>query len=665
MASRKSTIQVDVTGDARSAIKALGQVTAKMGTMQSKAIAVGSAIGTVIGKGVSVAVGAIRDLGGEILAQSDSIQKFQSTMGFAGFDDSAIKAATKATRDYADKTVYDLTTVQNTTAQLAANGVQDYIGLTKAAGNLNAVAGGNADTFKSVAMVLTQTAGAGKLTTENWNQLSDAIPGAAGRLMDAMRDAGAYAGNFREAMEKGEITADEFNQAIMSLGMEDVAQQAATSTKTMEGAFGNLQAAITGKLADAFDLVKPMVTDAMSGAATAVSDWGGRAIDAVKQFGEGIANTDVWQRIQDAVGAVGRALQSIGDAIGSLLAPVQPVFDQFGGSAEDMGQRVGDALGGVAGIIQSVSDKISAFGEWVSRNAEPITTALVGIGTGLAVFKVAGIIQTVSTALEGFNVAATLAAAGQWLLNIAMSANPIMLIISLIAGITAGLAWFFTQTEAGQQIWSDFTTFIGDCVTAIGDFFSGLPDRIGGIFQSAADWARNTWSGITDWFGGVWNGIVSGASGIVDRITKPFRDAVQGIRDVFNGIVDFVQGIWNRITGIFSSIGNAAKSAWDTITGWLPFNLMATPGVMPMTMPMVTVGDPDMQSASHGGTPGLARPARMLEPAASAGNATPTVTQVVNINVDAHGNLDNDAVAGSIVDALNQWARSRGRKAIA
>ena len=43
--------------------------------------------------------------------------------------------------------------------------------LAEAAGNLNAVAGGNAETFKSVGMVLTQTAGQGKLTTENWNQL--------------------------------------------------------------------------------------------------------------------------------------------------------------------------------------------------------------------------------------------------------------------------------------------------------------------------------------------------------------------------------------------------------------------------------------------------------------------------------------------------------------
>ncbi|MGN7149188.1 hypothetical protein ACTHQ6_09380 [Arthrobacter sp. SAFR-179] len=42
-------------------------------------------------------------------------------------------------------------------AQLASNGIKDYTGLTKAAGNLNAVAGGNAYTFKSVAMVMTQT----------------------------------------------------------------------------------------------------------------------------------------------------------------------------------------------------------------------------------------------------------------------------------------------------------------------------------------------------------------------------------------------------------------------------------------------------------------------------------------------------------------------------
>ena len=122
--------------------------------------------------------------------------------------------------------------------------MQNFEELTIAAGNLNAVASGNADTFKSVAMVLTQTAGAGKLTTENWNQLADAIPGASGVLQEAMRKNGAYTGDFRDAMAKGEITADEFAQAILQLGMTDVAQEAASSTETISGAFDNLKATI-------------------------------------------------------------------------------------------------------------------------------------------------------------------------------------------------------------------------------------------------------------------------------------------------------------------------------------------------------------------------------------------------------------------------------------
>jgi len=197
-------------------------------------------------------------------AASDATDKFVSTMSFAGMDTSAIDAAKNAAKSYADQTVYDLPTIQNMTAQLASNGVKDYTGLTQAAGNLNAVAGGNADTFKSVAMVMTQTAGAGKLTTENWNQMADAIPGAAGPLMKAMEDAGAYTGNFRDAMAAGQITSDEFNAALQKLGTDPIAVEAAKSTKTFEGAIGNLQATINSGLMSALNAMKPAITGAIN-----------------------------------------------------------------------------------------------------------------------------------------------------------------------------------------------------------------------------------------------------------------------------------------------------------------------------------------------------------------------------------------------------------------
>ena len=90
-----------------------------------------------------------RDLAGEALDAADSMVKFESTMSFAGFSDAEIDEMSKQAQEYASRTVYDLQTVTNTIAQLGANGVKDYADLTEAAGNLNAVAGGSADTSKA------------------------------------------------------------------------------------------------------------------------------------------------------------------------------------------------------------------------------------------------------------------------------------------------------------------------------------------------------------------------------------------------------------------------------------------------------------------------------------------------------------------------------------
>ena len=244
-------------------------------------------------EGIQMVASGLVDLAGEAITAADSLTKFESTMDFAGFGAQEIDALTQSVQDYASKTVYDLETIANTTAQLGANGVKDFMALTEAAGNLNAVAGGNADTFKSVSMVLTQTAGAGKLTTENWNQLADAIPGASGVLQEAMKKNGAYTGDFRDAMAKGEITAEEFNQAIMELGFEEAAVEAASSTKTIEGAFGNLKATVVDGFVAALTDGGLMngITGFINGLATILSNAGqyiGPAMDSIKGSIQGV-----------------------------------------------------------------------------------------------------------------------------------------------------------------------------------------------------------------------------------------------------------------------------------------------------------------------------------------------------------------------------------------
>ena len=397
-----------------------------LGRFRTAGTSAGSAMGESVGKGIgakgaaiagamgglaasigSKLVGAIQGLMGEITDASDSAQKFASTLSFAGVDDSAIRQLTASTQAYADETVYDLSDIRNTTAQLAANGVDDYAQLAEAAGNLNAVAGGNANTFKSVAMVMTQTAGAGRLTTENWNQLADAIPGASGKLQEAMRANGAYTGNFREALERGQVSAEEFNRAVMDLGMTDAAREAATSTATIEGAMGNLEAAGVKAGMVLLDAFKPLVTGGINGATDAIT----AVTNGVSAFIDSCAQNGAAQTLSDIIGQLGTAAGNVGGALGSLALAVLGI-QPSGDAATDAANGLKGALDAARPVIQGVSDAAG----WLRDHAAEAAPYVRGLAIAFAAMRVAqgvaGFVTAFSAAAGGISVTAPAAAAG-------------------------------------------------------------------------------------------------------------------------------------------------------------------------------------------------------------------------------------------------------------
>lgn len=474
---------------------------------------------------------AVASVGGEMVEASDSAQKFASTLSFAGIDDSTIKQLTQSTQEYADKTVYDLSTVRNVTAQLAANGVSDYARLTEAAGNLNAVAGGNANTFQSVGMVLTQTAGAGKLMTENWNQLTDAIPGASGALQEAMRSAGAFEGNFREAMENGEISADEFFAAVQKLGMQDVAVQAATSTSTIEGAMGNLKASVVGVGSQLITALSPAITGAMN-------------------------------QLTGFISGVPGAFTSLTAALAPLGAAFAPIMTALTNLATTVGPLIMPLIQQLAALIVGFLPVLTSVGTVIAT----IVSAVINFAAQVLAIVLPVVTQIVST----------------------ITAN-MPLIQSIITNAMMILMTIFNTVWPAIQgvvitVMGVISTIISTVWPAIEGIISGVLGAINAVISSVLSIIQGDWEGAWDtmssFLSSAWEGIKSGVSAGIDAVMSFLGSLPSKIVNIFSGAGSWLvesgkallQGFADGVMGAVGWVGDQIGGALETIRGFFPFS---------------------------------------------------------------------------------------------
>ncbi|PPF39978.1 tape measure protein [Pseudoclavibacter sp. AY1H1] len=574
--------------------------------------ALGGAIAGVASSITSSITSSIGELASEAITASDATDKFKGTLNFAGLDDSAISNLTASTRQYADETVYGLDDIQNITAQLASNSVKDYDKLAEAAGNLNAVSGGTAETYKSVGMVLTQTAGQGKLTTENWNQLSDAIPGASGRLQEALLSAGAFTGNFREEMAAGEITAEEFNTALLGLGNDPVAVEAAKSVTTFEGMIGNLQATVVGGLSDAITELKPQIgtfigffSDTIEGAVPILVGFVqgiaplGEAVGGIitilttGDFQGGIFGLDEDAPVISFLFTLRESAQSVFDILtqGDFTGPIFGLEEDsalvgFFFSLRDAAQGVvawfqDASTGAVPAIMEGfrgVGDVLGGIISFVDSNSDWLVPMTVGVIAFVAAYKAVVFVTGVMAALRSGTMLAT---AAQWALNIAMNANPIGLIIAGVAALTAGLVWFFTQTELGQQVWQNIVSFISTAITwlwesvlspvftAIGAIFTWLYDNVISPIVAGIVLYVQVWAAIFTW---LWDNVLSPVFTAIGAIFSWIYNNV--VMPIVTGIVILVQAWAAIFNWLWTSVLSVVFAAVGAIFNWLYTNVI-------------------------------------------------------------------------------------------
>lgn len=243
--------------------------------------------------------------------------------------------------------------------------------------------------------------------------------------------------------------------------------------------------------------------------------------------------------------------QGLADAVTGFLA-----VGQNGGVAASIGQLVGDAFNAAAPLVKSLGSALQSAGDWASEHGDAIRTVIAGIAGGFAAFKTASLISAAVTALKSFDVAAKIAAAGQWVLNAAMNANPIVLVVTAIGALVAALVWFFTQTETGRKAWASFTSFLSSAWQSVVSFVTSLGQNIANFFTQTIP---NAIQSVIQWFQQLPSAIGTALSNLITSIGT--------------WAVSFGQSALQAGQQFVSNIANFLTNLPATIAYWLAYGI--------------------------------------------------------------------------------------------
>lgn len=525
--------------------------------------------GSFIGSTLAQATERVTEFFTEMVTQAtesfDALKSYTSTMKFAGFDTSEIKKGEEELKEYSKETIYNVGEMSNTSATLAANGVKNYVAVTKALGNLVAVAGGSTQDMQSASLALTQMVGAGKMYTGDWNQFINGIPGASGKLKKALKDVGAYTGDFKDAMSKGKISAQDMINAIEKLGNTKIAKKAATDTSKFSVAWQGAQESVQDGV---LSLMDSLGTSGFTGAISAAGD---SAYNALASIGSWIS------KHKGEIATLGDKLSYIKDDLEEIGGDIGQGFIQFFKDSYKWISKFTDKTG-------DGNDALDNLGLTLDKVAENKDT-LQAVGKGLAAITTAALGLK---ALKGVTmIAVALVKPFASLISLFMSfpGGPIILAITAIGAA-------FVLAYKNIKPFRDFINGIGkkasSAFKAVAKTVSKVFRQISKAMSPITKEFKKAWKQLLKFLEALWDDIVKvvkGALKILFVVMSPLLLVVIGlvrlamftIKAVLKSALSFIQTIWSRA---WKAIGIVLKTAWNVIRDVLKTSLKVITDVL-------------------------------------------------------------------------------------
>lgn len=305
--------------------------------------------------------------------------------------------------------------------------------------------------------------------------------------------------------------------------------------------------------------VRAFVSSAQGGAAvTAVFTTLARVGDALKT-GLGAALPALGQSLQIA----GPLLATFAGQAARLIVAIAPLLPSVTGLAVQVLSRLVPAINAMIPAVASVVG-------WLTQNKTAVSVltgtmvalfAITKIHAGFLAVEAAGSIAKWILQTKIASAVTKAWAAVQWLLNVAMDANPIGLVVLALAALVVGLIYAWKHSETFRNIVIGAWNGIKAAVSAVGAWFVG----------TLWPWLKGVWDKIAAASLWLWHNVIQpawqGISGAVKVASAVIQLAIAiGVAYFKNFVAPFYLWLWHHIfEPVWKGISFVVKANIDLV----------------------------------------------------------------------------------------------------
>lgn len=361
------------------------------------------------------------------------------------------------------------------------------------------------------------------------------------------------------------------------------------------------------------------------------------AVAEVMQALSGLFGTFTGNEVSSAVSSWEAFGVVLGDIAGGVLEGLATAFAWLTDGVKLFVSVVSYAVDWISALCSGLFT-LSGATAAANSSVDPTSWAALGKMLGVVFVTMLGV-KTAFLLWRGVMLAVTVVTktwtAAQWLLNAAMSANPIGLVIAAVVALAAAAGWIianWSEVSAWWVVfWDGIAAWVGEKWNVIIGTISGALDS---IINSITGFGASLMAGVT----GVWNGVLEFFSGLnlFESGARLLSTFVDGIKSMASSVIESVSGVLASVReylpfsdahigplsqltlsgarmmttlaegvasgkgGLLSSVSGALSDAGNRIRSW--WSGLDAPAILPPTVSVPGPAVPDVPAlAPQGG----------------------------------------------------------------